>query len=129
MENFNECYHCPLVHPETLGPHYTSHYPYPEELIHGPYALYYFEDKEELSRTIAGSPPSFDEGKPSAFTGLSDQDKRRIYLPTLFPNTAMAITSDFVTTWQAWPVSVNRSIRTTEYCTSRSRWRDQIRAM
>jgi Rieske 2Fe-2S family protein len=109
IENFNECYHCPLVHPETLGKYYTSHFPVPDDLIHGPYALYYFEDMEELSRTVAGTPPNFAKGAPSAIEGLTGEDQRRIYLLTLFPNTAMAISSDYVTTFQAWPVSVNRT--------------------
>ncbi len=108
MENFKECYHCSLVHPETLGKYARQHIPYDPLKIRGPYSLYYFDDRTDAAQSgtadlgpLAGRPDS-SAGTLSS-EELSAYDLNKIYLPTIFPNTGMAIPPKYVVTYQAWP--------------------------
>jgi phenylpropionate dioxygenase-like ring-hydroxylating dioxygenase large terminal subunit len=118
MENFNECYHCSVVHPETLGKYAKQHIPFSPKEIHGPYSMYYFDDREGAGATadlgsLAGArsdhSSTSESRAPTQVNDFTDDDLHRIYLPTIFPNTGMAVCPDYVVLYQCWPDGVSRS--------------------
>jgi phenylpropionate dioxygenase-like ring-hydroxylating dioxygenase large terminal subunit len=109
VENANECYHCPLVHPETIGPHYLEHIPLDNSKIHGPYTILYWENSTK------GLPEGYRfESLPENLSGLTEEDKRRLYIVQVFSNTQLYFSPDRVTTFQVWPDGPHRSLITSQ---------------
>lgn len=71
--------------------------------------MYYFYDREEVTRTVIAKAPDYEAEKPPAVLGLTGDDSHRTYLPTLFPNTGMAVHPDYLVTFQAWPDGLSKS--------------------
>ena len=90
LENFNECYHCPAVHPETLKPYYRDFKPADSSKIEGPYVMLQWKDCP-----WDGAP--LDENKRDNLN-LSQEERRTQWLPLVFPNFQFTFTPNWVMT-------------------------------
>jgi phenylpropionate dioxygenase-like ring-hydroxylating dioxygenase large terminal subunit len=109
MENFSECYHCGIVHPETIGKYYRQHIPYDSKNIFGPYSMYYFDDRSTKDALNDHKPSTYSEPDSGEAGNFNADDMHTIYLPTLFPNAAMVISPSYVATYHAWPDGLLRT--------------------
>ncbi len=125
MENFSECYHCGIVHPETIGRYYRQHIPYDSKKIHGPYSMYYFDDRTDKGALKEHIPSTYQDSVKSG--DFSEDDMHMIYLPTLFPNTAMVICPAYVATYHAWPDGLRRTQVSIEMFAPRSTPRNKVK--
>ncbi len=100
LENFNECYHCPAVHPETLKPFYRDFKPFDHTKIRGPYVMLHWRDCawEGQPANVAA-----EQMTSSNTLGLSDEESRTQWLPLIFPNFQFTFTPDWVMTLVTWP--------------------------
>jgi Rieske 2Fe-2S family protein len=110
MENFNECYHCPLVHPQTFGRYYRQNCPYDPKKIFGPYSMYYFDERKVSDDVKAIGTASEYVSNRNVNTQLTEDDLHTVYLPTLFPNTSIIISPSYVTVFHTWPEGVKKTI-------------------
>jgi Rieske 2Fe-2S family protein len=100
VENYSECYHCPLVHP-TLNE--LSHYQsgandFQKGLILGGY----MELKHD-SMTVDGATCADPLGQ------VSGEDLNRVYYYTLFPNLLLSLHPDYVMFHTLWPQTPDRT--------------------
>ena len=109
LENFNECYHCPTVHPETLKPFYREFIPADHSKIHGPYVMLQWKDS-----TFGGQPQSMTSKRMDTLE-LSDEDRRTQWLPWVFPNFQFTFTPDWIGTLALWPDGLARTNLEIEY--------------
>ncbi len=103
VQNYSECYHCPLVHPAltkltppTLGEN---------DLIEGPFLGGYMilsegADSMTMSGDVCGLPVD---------PGLPEEDHRRVYYYSLMPNMLLSLHPDYVMFHVLWPVAVDRT--------------------
>ncbi len=103
FENFNECYHCPLVHPglAKLTPFDSSE----NDLAEGP---------------ILGGFMALAPGRSSlTHSGnrcgalardLPADDQRRVYFYSIFPNLLLSLHPDYVLLHTVWPQATNRTL-------------------
>lgn len=101
-ENYNECYHCPLVHPAL---NQKSHYrsggtELTEGLILGGYSAINGADSLSMSGE-ACAPPLGD---------VAGDDLNRVYYYTLFPNMLLSLHPDYVMFHTLWPLAVDRTL-------------------
>ena|SRR5579872_7283151 len=94
LENFNECYHCPAVHPETLKKYYRDFKPADHSKIAGPYVMLQWKDCP-----WEGAPLKSEE----SHLKLTEEDLRMQWLPLVFPNFQFTFTPNWVMTLAAWP--------------------------
>jgi Rieske 2Fe-2S family protein len=108
MQNYNECLHCPMIHPELnqLLP-YTSG---ANDLHEGPFLGGYMEitpPAESVTMTGRTCGP---------YLGTIDgEDQRRAYYYSLFPNMMLSLHPDYANWYAVWPLSPSRSIVTCEW--------------
>jgi glycine betaine catabolism A len=108
LQNYNECLHCPIIHPELnrLLP-YTSG---ANDLFEGPFLGGYMEVLPEFtSVTVSGRSCGVTIGT------LNEEEKRRAYYYTFFPNAMLSIHSDYVTWYTLWPLDPGRTLITCEW--------------
>ncbi|MBV6523051.1 MAG: 3-phenylpropionate/cinnamic acid dioxygenase subunit alpha [Gemmatimonadaceae bacterium] len=108
LQNYNECLHCPTIHPELsrVLP-YTSG---ANDLFEGEFLGGYMEILEpNESATLGGKACGVPIGD------LPDDDRRRAYYYSLFPNMMLSIHPDYVNYYSVWPVREDRSIVVTEW--------------
>jgi Rieske 2Fe-2S family protein len=101
-QNYNECYHCPQIHPRlNMVSPYTSA---SNDLDSGPF----LGGPMQLADTAASMTFS---GRACCDTlpNLSDDDRHRVYYYSLFPSLLMALHPDFVLTHRAQPLANNRT--------------------
>jgi Rieske 2Fe-2S family protein len=103
VENFNECLHCPGVHPELNR---LSHY-LTGEAFTGPGAwcggsMHLAEDAETMARDGGG------HGRPP-IAGLTGMDLRSVLYFSLFPNTLVSLHPDYVMVHTLWPRAADRT--------------------
>ncbi len=102
VQNANECYHCPGVHPQLarLTPYRSGE----EDLRTGP-VFGGWMDFEDGVRTLAsgGTTPR------RVFSGLSDEDVRRVYYYILYPANFLSLLPDYVTLDRFIPLSADRT--------------------
>jgi Rieske 2Fe-2S family protein len=103
VQNYSECYHCPLVHPAltkltppTLGEN---------DLIDGPFLGGYMilsdgADSMTMSGRVCGLPVD---------PGLPEEDHRRVYYYSVMPNMLLSLHPDYVMFHVLWPVAVDRT--------------------
>jgi Rieske 2Fe-2S family protein len=103
VQNYSECYHCPLVHPTltkrtppTLGEN---------DLVEGPYLGGYMilnddADSMTMSGRVCGLPVSPD---------LPADDHNRVYYYSIMPNMLLSLHPDYVMFHVLWPVAVDRT--------------------
>ena len=108
VENANECYHCPLIHPETIGPYYLQHLPFDSSEIDGPYTILYWDNASEAAPE---SYRSKDDGG-DFFKHLTTDDLRRMYIAQVFPNAQFFFSPDRLYTFQVWPLDSRKSLIT-----------------
>lgn len=100
VENYSECYHCPLIHPElaALSPWQSGR----NDLSTGPFLGGYMELTHE-SMTVDGTrrrPP---------LPGLQSDDLRRVWYYALFPNLLLSLHPDYVMAHFLWPMGTGRT--------------------
>ncbi len=102
VQNANECYHCPGVHPQLvrLTP-YTSG---EEDMTQGP-IFGGWMDFEDGVTTLA---PNGTTGR-APFPGLSLDDRRRVYYYVLYPANFISLLPDYVTLDWFIPVAPDRT--------------------
>lgn len=103
VQNYSECYHCPLVHPTltkrtppSLGEN---------DLTDGPYLGGYMilaEDARSMTMTgrVCGVPVS---------EALPAEDHDRVYYYSIMPNMLLSLHPDYVMFHVLWPVAVDRT--------------------
>lgn len=87
VENYSECYHCPLIHPElsALSPWRSGR----NDLSSGPFLGGYM-DLNHTSMTVDGS-----SGR-APLPGLPAEDVGRVYYYAIFPNLLLSLHPDYV---------------------------------
>ena len=102
VQNANECYHCPGVHPQLarLTPYRSGE----EDLMEGP-VFGGWMDFVDGARTL--SP----DGRTArrTFSGLSPEDLERVYYYVLYPSNFLSLLPDYVTLDWFVPVSPERT--------------------
>ncbi|MFN8160122.1 MAG: aromatic ring-hydroxylating dioxygenase subunit alpha [Solirubrobacterales bacterium] len=108
VENYNECLHCPGVHPElnALSPYDSG------EAFEGAGqwcggSLDLIEGAETMARNGGG------ERAPIA--GLSGAELRSVLYVTLFPNALVSFHPDYVMLHTLWPLAPDRTLVTCEW--------------
>jgi Rieske 2Fe-2S family protein len=102
-ENYSECYHCQLVHPELNR---VSHYMSGDfDLVNQATVGSWMELREDefTSMTLSGRTP-----RPP-FDALDETDRHRIYYYILYPNTLLSLHPDYVMVHTIWPDGPDRS--------------------
>ena len=108
VQNYSECYHCPLVHPALvkLSPPTSGE----NDLYRGPFLGGYMEmvDSSE-SLTMSGR-------SCGAMVGdLPTEDLKRVYYYSLFPNMLLSLHPDYVMYHTIWPQSPGATLVTCEW--------------
>jgi Rieske 2Fe-2S family protein len=108
FQNYNECLHCPVIHPEL-----SARMPYQSganDLTEGPFLGGYMVISEPaVSVTMSGGAV----GVPIA--DLSDDDRRRAFYYSFQPNMLLSIQPDYVNYYTLWPVSATQTIVESEW--------------
>ena len=103
IENYNECYHCPLIHPE------LSRVSPPES----------GDNHEGSGAWVGGTMDLADFAETMSFTGrspgmpmrgLTAEQQRKVHYLALFPNLLVSLHPDYVLTHRVEPVSAARTI-------------------
>jgi Rieske 2Fe-2S family protein len=105
MENYQECYHCPGVHPELcdLVPLYRK-------------GVVDAVDKETAYfREGAVTFTSTGTTRRPLLTGLDEEERRKYYGEAIFPNLMLNLFPDYAQTRIVWPLSPSRSRIITEW--------------
>ena len=105
FENYSECYHCPLVHPELAKR--TPYDAAENDLCEGPFLGGFMPITEGHSLTSSGRACARPVGDISA------EDHHRVFYYSIFPNLLLSLHPDYVMTHQIWPRSPDR---VTIYC-------------
>jgi Rieske 2Fe-2S family protein len=96
LQNFNECLHCPTIHPEL-----TTKLPYTSganDLVAGPFLGGYMEIKApHESATISGRACALPLGD------LSAEDRHRAFYYALFPTMMLSLHPDYAVFYTVWP--------------------------
>ena len=108
VQNYSECYHCPLVHPALvkLSPPTSGE----NDLYRGPFLGGYMEIVDaSQSLTMSGR-------SCGAMVGdLPDEDLKRVYYYSLFPNMLLSLHPDYVMYHTIWPKSPGATLVTCEW--------------
>jgi Rieske 2Fe-2S family protein len=107
FQNYSECYHCPLVHPQLdeLSPSDSGR----NDLAEGPFLGGYSELRRHgTSLTTSGTTPRPPLGE------LTGPDLDRVYYYTVFPSLLLSLHPDYAMAHYVQPVAPNR---TTVTCT------------
>jgi Rieske 2Fe-2S family protein len=98
FQNYNECLHCPVIHPEL-----SARMPYQSganDLTEGPFLGGYMVISEPaLSVTLSGGAAAM------PIAAMPEEDRRRAYYYSLQPNLLLSIQPDYVNYYTLWPVS------------------------
>ena len=103
FQNFSECYHCPRIHPElTRLSHYRSG---ANDLTDGPILGGYMTiDAPGDSLTLSGHAAC-----PQPVGPLGDDDRRRVYYYSVFPNLFLTLLPDYAMWHTLWPLAPDRT--------------------
>ncbi len=116
VENFNECYHCALAHPQlhrlSRGQAQVAEPQRGRWFTGGPMPLLAPNQSLSVSGRLAGAERE----------GVTDVDRGLIYYYHLFPNLLLTIAPDYVMSHLVWPSSPAESVVvTTWYATTAQR--------
>jgi Rieske 2Fe-2S family protein len=96
LQNYNECLHCPIIHPE-----FSTKLPYTSganDLVEGPFLGGYMEIKPpNESATITGRACGLPLGD------LSTDDRHRAYYYSFFPTMMLSLHPDYAVFYTVWP--------------------------
>ena len=102
-ENYHECYHCPLIHPElcevTVAASGTNYRDEPGAFVGGTMALASHAATMSMSGGLVGTV------RPN----LTDDERHQVVYINLFPNLALSLHPDYVMTHRITPVSPTHS--------------------
>ena len=99
-ENYSECYHCPIVHPQLHRiSEVTRLFESGACFNGGPMAIR--DGFSTMSMTGTSRSP--------AIAGLPDEDRRRINYYLVYPNLMLGLHPDYVVTHRAWPLAPGRT--------------------
>jgi Rieske 2Fe-2S family protein len=96
VQNYSECYHCPLVHPDLArkSPYRSGQ----NDLFEGPFLGGFMDLNPEYgSLTLSGRSCAL------PIAGLATEDLNRIYYYALFPNTLLSLHPDYIMCHTLWP--------------------------
>jgi Rieske 2Fe-2S family protein len=103
FENYNECYHCPSVHPRLvkLSPANSG----ANDLTSGAFLGGYMEVRPGFeSMSLSGKACGIPVGP------LPPEDMHRVYYYSLFPNMLLSLHPDYVMVHTLWPQSSDRTL-------------------
>jgi Rieske 2Fe-2S family protein len=102
FQNYNECYHCPPVHPQLAR--ISSSDSGENDLIEGPFIGGFM--------TIEGADSLTFSGRACAIpvADLSDEDLHRVYYYSIFPNLLLSLHPDYVMFHTLWPRSPGQTV-------------------
>jgi Rieske 2Fe-2S family protein len=100
FENYSECYHCPLVHPQLskLSPYDSSE----NDLFEGPFLGGFMSITKGHSLTMSGKTCALPVGNAQG------EDHHRVFYYSIFPNLLLSLHPDYVMVHQLWPRSPER---------------------
>ena len=102
FQNYSECLHCPVIHPELSGvlPYTSGANDLVDGLLLGGY-MTIAEPHQSVTRS----------GRACAapFPALRADERGRAYYYTIFPNLMLSLHPDYVAYYQVWPVTPERS--------------------
>jgi Rieske 2Fe-2S family protein len=102
-ENYSECYHCALIHPElNKVSHYTSG---ETDLVNQATVGGWMDLRKDEYQTMSLSGKS---NRPP-FKGITPEDHRRIHYYIVYPNMLLSLHPDYVMTHTIWPDGTGRS--------------------
>jgi phenylpropionate dioxygenase-like ring-hydroxylating dioxygenase large terminal subunit len=102
VQNYSECYHCPLIHPALtqLSPPTSGR----NDLREGPFLGGYMTLNDTVhSMTIDGRTARPPLGE------VAGEDRYRIYYYSIFPNMLLSLHPDYVMAHMLWPQSAGRT--------------------
>jgi len=108
LQNYNECLHCPTIHPELsrVLPYQSG----ANDLHEGEQLGGYMEiTQPNQSATSDGLACGVPIGE------LTEEEQRRAFYYTFFPNMMLSVHPDYVNYYSVWPVDAQRSIVVTEW--------------
>ena len=102
FENYSECYHCPLVHPDLskLSPYDSAE----NDLCEGPFLGGFMTITRGRSLTMSGNACAIPVGDIKA------EDHHRVFYYSIFPNMLLSMHPDYVMVHQIWPRSPGRTL-------------------
>ena len=108
IQNYSECYHCPVVHPalDKLTPFDSGR----NDLGEGPYLGGYMTMRTSGSRmSMSGTSPYPPIGE------VAGEELDHVYYYAIFPSMLLSLEPDYVMVHRVTPVTVNRSIITCQW--------------
>lgn len=96
VQNYSECYHCPLVHPNLnrITPYRSGK----NDLYEGPFlGGYMVINHKEGSLTMSGGTCALPIGD------ITGEDLNRVYYYSIFPNMLLSLHPDYVMVHHLWP--------------------------
>lgn len=102
FQNYSECYHCPLLHPQLdeLSPSDSGR----NDLTEGPFLGGYSELRRHgTSLTKTGTTTR------AAIGGIDGNDLSRVYYYTIFPSLLLSLHPDYVMAHYVQPIAANRT--------------------
>ncbi len=109
FQNYSECLHCPLIHPElsVVLPYLSG----ANDLTEGPFLGGYMEiTPPNESATLSGKACG-----RLVSSSLGEEDRRRAFYYTLMPNMLLSIHPDYVNYYILTPVAVDRTTVESEW--------------
>ena len=103
IQNYCECYHCPILHPELASIH--NYMGGRNDLYDGPILGGYMdfnEGKESITSNAEFCCPPFPE--------ISENDKNRVYYYSIFPNMLLSLHPEYVMYHIIFPKDTNKCI-------------------
>jgi phenylpropionate dioxygenase-like ring-hydroxylating dioxygenase large terminal subunit len=102
FQNYNECYHCPPVHPQLarISPSDSGE----NDLIHGPFIGGFMLIEGAQSLTSSGETCAIPVGQ------LRPEDHHRVYYYSISPNLLLSLHPDYVMFHTIWPQSPSHSL-------------------
>jgi glycine betaine catabolism A len=102
VENYSECYHCPLLHPE-----FSRRVPFRSgrnDLFEGPFLGGFMDLSQDFdSLTVSGRMCA------PRLEGITGDDVNRVYFYALFPNMTLSLHPDYVMYFTLWPLANDRT--------------------
>src|SRR5262245_25874934 len=105
VENFGECYHCPVIHPELNRgtPYLGGGAPRLEGERAWRGGAWMDLADGYATLTIGGA------ARRPPFAGLAAEDHRRVYYNTIYPNLFLSLLPDYALTHTLWPAGPDRT--------------------
>ena len=101
IQNYCECYHCPIIHPDLAA--ITPYMGGRNDLHEGPFLGGYMDFKEDKESVTASGHFCFPPLK-----GLGEDDKKRVYYYSIFPNMLLSLHPEYVMYHTVQPDGVDK---------------------